>query len=569
MKKIIILFGIFLLASCGGGGGGSSASSVNNNGFAVSTISSGAGDLTSYLWHLNNTGNSNDFFSLNAGVNGEDINMGAITQTGTGIIVAVVDDGLEITHEDLKDNVVAGGSYDFTDGDTNPTLITSNGGHGTSVAGLIAASNNSPTNIGGKGVAPNAKLKGFNLLKDYSISNTTDALGDAAYAQNVAIFNQSYGYGTTYDFPINSTIESQMIDSTTNLRGGKGAIFVKSAGNGFDKITNNGVVIFNCNSYLNRPNLTCQNSNMDPSNTIPYNIVVGAVNADGKKSSYSTAGSSIWIASTGGEYGITKTAMLTTDQSGCDRGYSKLGATKNAFEDNSNGDNPSCNYTSVFNGTSSAAPVLSGVVALMLEANPNLTWRDVKHILATTAEKIDASIATTTIVIGGGNYDAEPAWLTNTAGYNFHNYYGFGRVDAARAVASATSYVLGSLGTWTISSWENKNVGFAVPDDNVNGITSTIATVVNKTIEAVQIKVDIAHTYTGELAIELTSSSSTKSVLFNPYNAFSNDENLDMVLTTNAFYGENSQGTWTIKVIDSNSGDIGTLNNWQIRFFGH
>jgi subtilisin family serine protease len=565
MKKIIILFGIFLLASCGGGGGGSSASSVNNNGFAVSTISSGAGDLTSYLWHLNNTGNSNDFFSLNAGVNGEDINMGAITQAGTGIIVAVVDDGLEITHEDLKDNVVAGGSYDFTDGDTNPTLITSNGGHGTSVAGLIAASNNSPTNIGGKGVAPNAKLKGFNALQNQAENNFIKSLGGDALSSDVDIFNQSYGYSNSDDFLISSTVEANYKNGVENLRSGKGAIYIKAAGNGYSEFGS-----VKCSS-TNYAQTTCQNSNMDPEASIPYNIVVGAVNADGKKSSYSTAGSSIWIASTGGEDGSTNPAMLTTDQSGCDRGYSKSNSTKNAFEDNTNGLNPSCNYTSGFNGTSSAAPVLSGVVALMLEANPNLTWRDVKHILATTAEKIDASIATTTIVIGGNNYDAEPAWLTNAAGYNFHNYYGFGRVDATRAVASATSYVLGSLGTFSQTNSITSTVNSTIPDNNISGISNTINTASTLTIEAVQIKVNITHPYTGELAVELTSPSGTKSVLFNMFNGFGSSNNLNMVLLSNAFYGESATGNWTIKVIDGDIRSFGTrmLNNWHIRFFGH
>jgi subtilisin family serine protease len=561
MRIIIFLLLSLSLISCGGGGG---SSSCGNCGFNIGTVASGVGNLSAHLWHINNTG-MQQAFATNPGTAGEDINFGATTQTGTGIIVAVVDDGLEITHEDLKDNVVAGGSYDFTDGDTNPTLITSNGGHGTSVAGLIAASNNSPTNIGGKGVAPSAKLKGFNALQNQAENNFIKSLGGDALSSDVDIFNQSYGYSNSDDFLISSTVEANYKNGVENLRSGKGAIYIKAAGNGYSEFGS-----VKCSS-TNYAQTTCQNSNMDPEASIPYNIVVGAVNADGKKSSYSTAGSSIWIASTGGEYGSTKPAMLTTDQSGCDRGYSKSGAIKNDFEDNTNGFNPSCNYTSGFNGTSSAAPVLSGVVALMLEANPNLTWRDVKHILATTAEKIDASIATTTIVIGGGNYDAEPAWLTNTAGYNFHNYYGFGRVDATRAVASATSYVLGSLGTFSQTNWATSTVNSFIPDNHTSGVSDTINTASTLTIETVQIKVSITHPYTGEIAIELTSPSGTKSVLFNMFNGFGSSNNLNMVLLSNAFYGESATGNWTIKVIDGDIRSFGTrmLNNWHIRFFGH
>lgn len=563
IKKIFILLTIITLSSCGGGGGSTGLSFTSNDGFTTATIISGTSDLSANLWHLNNTGQTN--FATNGGVSGEDINFGAITQTGAGVIVAVVDDGLEINHEDLKDNIIAGGSYDFTDGDNDPTKKSSEG-HGTSVAGLIAASDNSPTNIGGKGVAPKASLKGFNVISGSQVENEFIAsLGGNDLSKSVDIFNQSYGYTNTDDFLLSSTLESQYKYGTTSLRNGKGAIYVKAAGNGYSKFGD-----VSCVS-VNYAATTCQNSNMDAENSIPYNIVVGAVNANGKKSSYSTAGSSLWIAAPGGEFGESTPAMLTTDQSGCDRGYSTSSSSTNDFENNNNAQNPNCNYTSVFNGTSSATPVLSGVVALMLEANPNLTWRDVKHILASTAEKIDASIATTTIAIGGGNYDAEPSWLVNGAGYNFHNYYGFGRVDATRAVASATSYVAGSLGVWTQTTAITRTVDRSIPNNNISGVSDSITLAQNITIESLQIQVNITHDYTGELAIELTSPSGTTSVLFSMFNGFSESDNLNMMLLSNAFYGESSAGNWQIKVIDGGTRGTGTgvFNNWKIRIFGH
>ena len=118
--------------------------------------------------------------------------------------------------------------------------------------------------------------------------------------------------------------------------------------------------------------------------------------------------------------------------------------------------NPDCNYNSHFNGTSAAAPTVSGVVALMLEANPDLTWRDVKHILVNTSAKIDATRSTT--VDGVTQY----SWVQNAAGHEHHNWYGFGKVDASAAVNVAKDFTANNLGclcyNWIYqrnSKWRN------------------------------------------------------------------------------------------------------------------
>ena len=216
---------------------------------------------------------------------------------------------------------------------------------------------------------------------------------------------------------------------------------------------------------------------MDPHNSLPYYIVVAASNALGVKSTYSTAGSANWVTAPGGQSGNHPDyrpfasnygpAMLTTDQSGCDRGYTTR-TQKNVFQ-GSHPDNPNCNYTSTFNGTSSSAPVLSGAIALILEANSSLTWRDVKHILATTSVQIDSSISDNMVEIDGQSYIAEPAWLINGAGYKFHNWYGFGRIDVYAAVVAAKNYVSGSLGTYDYTNKTNQTTGISIPDNSVTG----------------------------------------------------------------------------------------------------
>jgi hypothetical protein len=226
------------------------------------------------------------------------------------------------------------------------------------------------------------------------------------------------------------------------------------------------------------------------------------------------------------------------------------------------------------NGTSSAAPVTVGVIALLLEANPALTWRDIKHILASTARQIDAARAAVNFALTGGTYVAEPAWLTNAAGFKFHNWYGFGMVDASAAVNMARTYTLGQLGTFVDTGFiSSPTLDLAIPDASVAGATSTLTVPANavQVIEAVQIRVSATHSFIGVLGIELVSPSGKRSVLKNIFDGFGGSSDLNgMVLLSNAFYGEDPAGVWTIKVVDADASlDAGRLTNWSIRVFGH
>ena len=527
--------------------------------------------LYEYQWHLDNTGQLN--FASATGTASKDINVdNVISQgySGKGIKVAVVDSGLEIAHEDLKDNIVANGSYNFVDDSTDPSTTSTEGDHGTSVAGIIAAS--AWNDIGGRGVAPEVSLKGFNLLKDGTNANAISSLGGAAYSNDVDVFNLSYGYETTVAFLINGGIKNQFIDGVTNLRAGKGANYIASAGNGFSSFGS-----ANCTD-ANTYGLSCNNPSMDPEHSLPYLTLVAALNADGTKASYSTAGSAVWISAPGGEsgldqnivgagYGDYSPGVMTTDQSSCTKGYvrSNLASYENVFENKGNYSlNSSCNYTSTFKGTSAAAPVISGIVALLLEVNPALTWRDIKHILASSAIQIDASIQA--IVVGG--YIAEPGWITNAAGYKFHNWYGFGAVDTDAAVTLAKNYTLGSLGSFTTTNETSSgNLNAAIPDNSNDGVSNTIADNNNLTVESVNINVCLSHASPSDLSISLTSPSDTRSVLLPPFNGFSNTDSC-FNLISNAFYGESSNGNWSIKIVDKKANTEGSINNWKITIFG-
>jgi subtilisin-like proprotein convertase family protein len=231
-------------------------------------------------------------------------------------------------------------------------------------------------------------------------------------------------------------------------------------------------------------------------------------------------------------------------------------------------------FSRPFNGTSSAAPVLSGAIALMLNENTALTWRDVRHILITTAVKIPVTTnhGKVNVNLTGGSYTVADTWVTNSAGHEFHNWYGFGQLDVDAAVTAAGAYTLNSLGTFTETSW-TADTGIddsTIKDNNTDGGDDTITFGTTLTIETVQIKISVTHTDIGDLGIELVSPAGTRSILLNARNGFSFSENLtDMVLTSNAFYGESSLGNWTVKVVDTAFWDTGALNSWSIKVLGH
>ncbi len=535
-----------------------------------------ADPLFSFQWSLQNTGQT--AFSNGAGKPGEDLRMTqALTDklSGLGVIMAVLDSGLEIAHEDLSGNVIPNGSYNYVNQTTDPTSTATKGDHGTSVAGIIAAT--AMNGKGGRGVAPRSSLKGFNVLEAQTESTFIESMGGHPRSQNVDVFNMSYGVDSNSYTNLSPTYKDIYDKVAGTLRGGKGGIYVKAAGNGFARFYHGTPAEpYTCaeQSY-GRDDLTCQNAAADEEQSRPEVITVGAFNAAGVKSSYSTAGSNLWISAPGGERGTTSPAIITTDQSGVDKGYSRndLVNPKNSFEIGDPTYNPNCNYTSGFNGTSSAAPHASGAIALLLQTNPNLTRRDVKHILAKTARKIDPISQESIVNIGinGVDYQASQGWVTNAAGYNFHNWYGFGAVNVDAAVAMAKNYQANSLPPLVYYVLMGRFVPMAIPDNNASGVIRTLDMTENLTIENLFVEIVIKHPDTAEIGIEITSPQGTRSILLNIRSAVKTGLNKDggVVLGSNAFYGEKSKGTWTLKVLDSWPGNTGSLELFNLDIRGY
>lgn len=524
--------------------------------------------LTTSAWHLNNTGQAT--YSKAGGVAGEDMKVKEALgsgYTGAGIKIGVSDSGLEVNHEDLRDNVSLstsknyGGNSPYLGGDPTNNTDTE-GDHGTSVSGIIAAK--AWNGIGARGIAPEATISGFNFIPYQAKAGV---IQDQA-AGNYDIYNQSWGSGfsatqTIVYTGLTAAYLAQLKATATTGRNGKGALINRAAGNDY-----NARRVGATNTFRQRS----ANSELD--NAVPWVVVVAALNATGKKASYSSTGSGIWISGLAGEFGSNTPAMLTTDQTSCAKGYSRTVniTPANSFETGNNG-NVGCNYTSIFNGTSSATPSISGVEALILQANPNLTWRDVKHILAKTATKVDPNFVPTRFALDPGTYISEPGWVTNAAGYNFHNWYGFGRANAKAAVDMAKTYNLnfGALNeTATNGTWKyNRNVNLAITDNSATGVTDTVNVTEDWVIETIQIEVSATHPLAGEIGIELTAPSGTRSVVMPTNNAIGAANYTGFIFMANTFYGERSAGNWTIRVLDGAAGNTGTFTNWKINVLGH
>lgn len=563
---------------------------TTSGGSTTGSPNSGLTDpLYSQAWHLDNTGQNG--FSLTNGTAGHDINVKEVHEDsdilGRGVRIAVSDSGVDIAHNDLINNLLLSESRNYvlplsTDWLGASPEASDDDPHGTSVSGLIAAEG--WNSIGSRGVAPEAQFAVFRYV--YGASSETSA---SRLAKNIDqmygdfdIFNYSYGRIGYVFFEEEDDVMDAVELGVTTLRSGKGTNYVQSAGN--SRIESYEL----CDPMVD-PDCAFDvtgNANSDETLTTPYKIVVSAVDAKGKSTSYSTTGSNVWVSAPGGEDGIAEPAMVTTDISGCNKGLSYRRSALSAYFDfGFNTLNLQCDFTNRMNGTSSAAPVTSGVVALMLEAKPTLTWRDVKHILAVTADQIDYDPITNFVDHPMGfdifGYQYDEKWIMNAAGRSFSNYFGFGRVNAGAAVAMAQSYNLSTLGTYeqtknSVGTWyyqsDLASAPIPITDESSIPAVNSIWVGHNYIIESIQISLTTDHPFPGDLAVHLISPSGTESRLLNLNSKIYGDATTfdGKILLSNAFYGEESLGYWTIQVYDGDSlFASGDLIDWKILVHGH
>ena len=472
-----------------------------------SNISRSAGisdPLYGCQWHLNN----DDQFRNGAG---QDIRVEEVwpTYTGSGINVAVVDDGMHYQHEDLKDNVLTSSNHNY-DPDTTDIYHPFED-HGTAVAGLIAAKDNG---LGMRGVAPGATIYGYNYLVEDTDANEADAM--SRNSATTAISNNSWGPGDSgRPEPATELWETAVKDGVTTGYGGKGVFYTWAAGNG---------------AYHDY-------STLDEYSNFYAVTAVCAVGHDDIRSEYSEAGANLWVCGPSSSWRDGQPRIATTD----------------------NGHR----YRGSFGGTSAAAPIVSGVVALAREANRALTWRDVKLILAASARMNDP----------GNTGWEEGAFIygSTTDRYNFNHEYGFGMVDAKAAVDLAPSWT--NVRDLREITSESGVINLRIPDPPLLGGPNTVTASLTVDpyvdfIEFVEIKTDFNHPFFRDLTVELVSPSGAVSTL-------STTAGIGGALTTEFRFGsarhlgEDGAGEWTLRIKDAQSGDRGMLRSWGLTIYGH
>ncbi len=555
------------------------------------TVTLNSDPLLQNQWHIQNTGQN--AFSTTLPVAGNDMNVtGAWVSgfSGKGIKVGVVDSGLEAAHEDLAANVDLTHSYNFLTGTSDPSPSGVGFDHGTQVAGIIGAV--AFNNKGGRGVAYNGTLRGYNLLAPglaFSVANMAKAMGSDAVSSDNDLFNASFSITVSSNALAQFSGAFQAITGTAmTLRGGLGSAIVNAAGNDFHDFE--GASSPYCAQYAQFYGVSCGDPATDERRGGYYPIIVGAINAAGVHSSYSSTGSSLWISAPGGEYGLNSAyfgpgatnydpAIITTSRDGC--GNTAYGKAVNPLDDlGANPLAPNCQYTAVMNGTSAATPNTSATVAMMLEANPKLSVRDIKYILAKTAKRVDPTFTgvSSSTIISGSTIVLEQGWVTNAAGYAFSNRYGFGAVDAAAAATMAKTYtaffpaVQNSTGNYNFVASPPATI---TPQSTTGGFINYTVSESFQTVEFAVVFVNIDTTPGLPCnQIELRSPSGTKSILMHAANGFTNASLANTRFEANAFYGEPINGTWVLRFLDfcAPSGTSTTLSTTQpqtLLFSGH
>lgn len=431
---------------------------------------------------------------------------------GKGSVVCIIDDGLDTKHPDIKANFYLAGSWDFNNPEQAPSPQHQDvgDGHGTRCAGEIAAGKNTACGIG---VAYEAKVSAVRILSGV-LTNADEAAATNFEYQKNDIYSCSWGppdSGASMEKPITLSQKSY-VEAVTRGRGGKGNIYVFAAGNGGDNYDQ-----CNFDGYTNQI----------------YTIAIGAIDWNDVHPSYSE----------------TCTALHAVT-------YSSSTANGPAIYTS---DPMPTQCTAQHTGTSAAAPLAAGMFALVLQANPSLTWRDVQQLIYETAVVVNPD---------------DGSWGRIARGRKYSSKYGFGKLDAFTMVRAAREFK--TLPGQTSISMLDKKVDRPIPH-GPEGISDSITITENMvtaagmaSIEHVQVFVTLTHPFRGELKYEVTSPSGVKSILgdLRPYDSSSKGLS-NWPFTSLKYWGDKPLGTWTIKIKDTvDEKNLGQFVSWGIKIWG-
>ncbi|XP_043214321.1 neuroendocrine convertase 1-like isoform X2 [Amphibalanus amphitrite] len=437
--------------------------------------------------------------------------------TGRGVGVVIIDDGVEHNHTDIAHAYDPSLSYDIVDGDRDPSPRyddTDTNAHGTKCAGIVSMQPNN--DFCGVGMATGARLGAVRLL-DGVITDRTEGEAFSAACLGADVISVSWGptdSGYVADMPgrlLQDAIETCIEEG----RQGRGVILVWASGNGGGAADDNCA----CDGYASSP----------------FTLSVGSVDQEGRMPWYGEICSSTLAVTY--TVGHPNNVITTAMHDRC---------------------------TSGFSGTSASAPMAASMVALMLEVNPQLTWRDVQHLVVYTSRPEPV-------------LRANSQWVSNAIGLRYSTRVGFGLMDAAALVAGAR--------TWNSSqsasairrfcqapgeqSAEWRRLGSRGP------VTVTLSARCDgpyqiRHLEHVELVFSLNYTRRGALRMRLTSPQGTTVTILRPRRKDDSADGFDgFKLMSVATCGENPDGKWMLEVRDDTFEDnYGELQKLKLILWG-
>ena len=474
----------------------------SNNNVLLSNITF-SDPLFSRQWYLHNQGRP-----------GHDINILPVWQqgiTGKGVVIALIDDGIDYVHQDLQDSFRADLSFDFNTGNQLPIPDPKlRDHHGTRCAGqLVGRPNNG---VCGVGIAPGAQVSALRILS-MAISSKNEAAAVIHKFHQNHIYSCSWGPaddGKSIDRPDPAVLKS-FIQGLVNGRHGRGSIYVFAAGNG----------------------RATDNCNYDGYASGLFALTVGAIDYDHRMPRYMEPCAAQLVVS----YSSNDQYRIATTDLGNNRCTLRHG------------------------GTSAAAPMVTGILALVLEVRPDLGWRDVRYLCVETAQPVA---------------EDDPSWVREGPSRPYSYKFGFGKVDAYRMVEAAKQWAI--VPPQVVRSLPTRNVHLAIKSsrlvqDQIE-INERILQATNlldiQILEYVSVQLDIDHSCRGNLVIHLVAPSGRSIPLATKRPYDTSDAGLHgIIMMTPGFWGHSLKGIWTLQVRNAaNTISSGVLKSYRLTFWG-
>jgi proprotein convertase subtilisin/kexin type 2 len=467
-----------------------------------------------FQWYLKNVGQ-------NGGKKRLDLNVEAAWAqgiTGKNVTTAIMDDGVDYMHPDIRENYNARASYDFSSNDPFPYPRYTDdwfNSHGTRCAGEVAAKRDN--GICGVGVAYDSKVAGIRMLDQPYMTDLIEANSMGHEPDLIDIYSASWGPtddGKTVDGPRNATMRA-IVRGVNEGRRGLGNIYVWASGDGGEDDD------CNCDGYA----------------ASMWTISINSAINDGQNAHYDESCSSTLASTFSNGAKDPHTGVATTDL------YGKC--------------------TKTHSGTSAAAPEAAGVFALALEANPNLSWRDIQHLSVLTSKR-------------NSLFDSKKRfnWNMNGVGLEFNHLFGYGVLDAGAMVALAKIWKTvppryhceaGSINR-VLPIPSNQSLFFKIDTQACKGSETEV-----NYIEHVQSVITLNSTRRGDVTLYLVSPMGTRSMILSrrPNDDDHHDGFTKWPFMTTHTWGENPRGVWKLEVKhESQTPQSGFIKEWTLMIHG-